>query len=329
MNTLLRLIGHFHPLLVHLPLGILLFALLLEGLARRERFQALAPAALPVWLTGALTAALSCLTGWLQAASGDYETELLDLHRWAGIAVAALTLAVCVLKVRRYIKGATIAFGLLMPTILLAGHWGISLTHGTAYLSGDAHMQEAEAAPVFADIPDAEVPKPPAAAVETLRRNGVVVLPVGQGQSFLSLNFVNTPVITPETGAALQVLHAHVAWLKMPGMILNDTTLQWIGGLENLTRLSLDHSNANDASLAQLSGLKKLVYLNLVGTKVTVQGGQSLTVLPALQRLYLYGTALTLADSASLATALPNVRFELGDYRLPILPSDTVFLKQN
>lgn len=329
MNTWLGAVGHFHPLLVHLPLGILLFALMLEGLARRERFGALAPAALPVWVIGALAAVLSCLTGWMQADNGDYAADLLDRHRWAGVAVAVLALATCALKARRYFRGVMIASVVLLPAVLLSGHWGITLTHGADYLQAAAPVPEEAALPPSADIPDADVPEPPADAIETLRSNGVAISPVGQGQHFLSLNFVNAAAATPETGAALRALHAHVAWLKMPGMSLNDTVLQWIAGFENLTRLSLEHSNATDASLGHLTGLQKLVYLNLVGTKVSAGGARSLASLPALRQLYLYGTAVTAADSAALAATLPNVRFELGDYRLPVLPSDTVLLKQN
>lgn len=329
MNTWLRHIGHFHPLLVHLPLGILFFALMLEMLTRKERFSALGPAVLPVWVIGAVAAVLSCLTGWLQAGSGNYEAVLLDRHRWAGVAVAALALAACALKAHRHFRGVIISSIVLLPAVLLSGHWGIVLTHGTGYINPTAAEPEETALPQSADIPDVEVSEPSPEAIETLRRNGVVVSPVGQEQHFLSLNFINASAVTPEAGAALRTLHDHVAWLKMPGMSLNDTVLQWIAGFENLTRLSLDHSNANDAALAYLPALKKLVYLNLVGTKVSAEGARNLEQLPALRQVYLYGTAVTTADSAALAAAMPGVRFDLGAYRLPVLPSDTTLLKQD
>ncbi len=37
---MIELIGHFHPLLVHLPIGILMVALLLQWLAQKEKYAA-------------------------------------------------------------------------------------------------------------------------------------------------------------------------------------------------------------------------------------------------------------------------------------------------
>ena len=44
-----ELIGHLHPALVHLPIGILLIALLMQWLAGKEKYKTLKPA-IPITL---------------------------------------------------------------------------------------------------------------------------------------------------------------------------------------------------------------------------------------------------------------------------------------
>ena len=58
-------LGRFHPVVVHLPIGILLLAVLLHWLSRKPQFNNLQPAVSITLLLGALTAILSCISGWL------------------------------------------------------------------------------------------------------------------------------------------------------------------------------------------------------------------------------------------------------------------------
>ena len=83
-------IGHFHPVLVHLPIGILLLALLLQWLSHNEKYTALQPAIPIAYLAGSIAAILSCISGWLLASDGEYDETTLDLHRWMGISVAVI-----------------------------------------------------------------------------------------------------------------------------------------------------------------------------------------------------------------------------------------------
>src|SRR3546814_10621423 len=56
MEEIVAFIGSWHPLLVHLPIGMLIMAFLLEWLARKERYAALRPAVNVVLLAGCITA---------------------------------------------------------------------------------------------------------------------------------------------------------------------------------------------------------------------------------------------------------------------------------
>ena len=83
-------IGRFHPLLVHLPIGILLLACFFQLLAAREKYSNLQPAVGIALFWGMLSAVASCITGYLLSASGDYDEVLVGRHQWMGIGVAVI-----------------------------------------------------------------------------------------------------------------------------------------------------------------------------------------------------------------------------------------------
>jgi uncharacterized membrane protein/mono/diheme cytochrome c family protein len=143
-------IGRFHPVLVHLPIGILLLALLLQQLSRKEKY-AVSPGALKiVWLAGIASALLSCITGFLLSNNGDYDSTTVALHMWGGIAVTAVSLLVAAKVFSRQLDGVykagTIA---LLILILITGHLGGTLTHGEGYLTDALNNTEKAPAPVI------------------------------------------------------------------------------------------------------------------------------------------------------------------------------------
>lgn len=121
-------IGRFHPLLVHLPVGILLFAFVLVLLQKFKKsdFSGAIDVAL---LLGGLSATAACGTGWLLSQSGEYDADMVFNHQWTGIATAFLSFAAYFFKPWRGIL-ATLMAGVLT----IAGHYGGSLTHGEDYL---------------------------------------------------------------------------------------------------------------------------------------------------------------------------------------------------
>jgi hypothetical protein len=122
------LIGHFHPLLVHLPIGILLFAAILTGVGWMRDWEIENVISL-TWGTGAFFAVLSCITGWILGQSGDYDLALLTKHQWTGLLTAGLSILTYFIKKYRWIPAsATLIF------LSLAGHFGGTLTHGDNFL---------------------------------------------------------------------------------------------------------------------------------------------------------------------------------------------------
>jgi uncharacterized membrane protein len=134
-NGLALFLGHFHPMLVHLPIGSLVLLGILELLAILPRFKDAAQSrrAILAFSTVASLAAVSC--GWLLSQSGDYDPQLLRWHRLSGFALAGaciLTLLLCQPKRPRVYRVSLLATVVLL---VLAGHFGSSITHGRDFVT--------------------------------------------------------------------------------------------------------------------------------------------------------------------------------------------------
>lgn len=156
-------LGRFHPLLVHLPISFLLLGFLLELVSRIKRYADLRPAVSFVLFLGALSAVFAVFAGLLLSISGDYGGDDLWWHKWLGIGVAVTAVAAYWLKkrstateevnMRRAYAGVlTLMTGLLV----VASHFGGSLTHGSDYLT--SYMPEPFRS--IAGIPPREEAKP-------------------------------------------------------------------------------------------------------------------------------------------------------------------------
>jgi len=143
-------LAHLHPVLVHLPIGILLMAAVFAWMGRWERHVPLLEA-LPILLRlGALAAIVSCASGWLLGGSGEYDPDTLGLHQWLGIATAVLATLACFVPKRLVMT--TITAIMLIAT----AHFGGTMTHGEGYLMQPFRGENAvEQRP--ADIQEAQV----------------------------------------------------------------------------------------------------------------------------------------------------------------------------
>jgi len=134
--SITEFIGHFHVVLVHLPIGFLLIGLLLQWLSSKEKYHVSKEVIKLVVLCGMIAAIISCITGYLLSLSGDYEKDIKDWHMWMGIGVAAISILI-------YAKINYGQFDVLYKTlsavlllfITITGHLGGTLTHGANYLT--------------------------------------------------------------------------------------------------------------------------------------------------------------------------------------------------
>lgn len=129
--------ARLHPLLVHLPIGLLFFALIMEGLQKWSGQQPYRSAIRLCLLFGVGTAIFSALSGWGLATEGGYDQTVLDRHRWLGVGVAigaALTYWSHLTTWRPLQQSYFPLLLITNITLLLAGHYGGAMTHGADYL---------------------------------------------------------------------------------------------------------------------------------------------------------------------------------------------------
>lgn len=123
-----ELIGHLHPIIVHLPIGILIFAYVMMILQQFRKVDMNAAIDLAL-LLGTISSVMACIAGWFLSQSGDYETEAIFKHQWTGISTAILGVLAYFLKKHRWILATT-----TIICLTIAGHFGGNLTHGEGYL---------------------------------------------------------------------------------------------------------------------------------------------------------------------------------------------------
>lgn len=326
------MIARLHPLLVHLPLGILLVA---AGIALlpRERAEKLQPALSVLWFLGAASAVIACATGWFSAQSMGQDPYL-PLHQWLGIGTAVLASAVWFFREKfsaNRILQATYASATLVFA-LATMHIGATLTHGEGYLftqKGAASAVETteNGNSSAEDLPTDFIQPGAPIDIQMLVQQGVETNPVAAGSNYLSVNCTNAVTFSDSLAKALERLAPQIVWLKMSGTAIGDSTLIAVGKLPNLTRLHLDGTKISDSGLAHLVGLKKLRLLNLAGTDVTMAGLAMLRDLPDLRKMYLFQTGVKPADWPALREVFPNTMFDTGGYRLETLPTDTARLR--
>lgn len=130
------LIGHFHPVFVHLPIGILLLAFILHVIEKKKPGTDFRQAITISLLVGMISAVISCITGYFLSRSDDYDEQLVNQHQWMGIGVAVIAIVLYFLRKRNTAtRWHWPLMILLIILVSVTGHIGGSLTHGSDYLT--------------------------------------------------------------------------------------------------------------------------------------------------------------------------------------------------
>jgi uncharacterized membrane protein len=138
MPDIVRFLGRFHPVILHLPIGI--FSLILfQELVAMFTGNRYSRSVLPMFL-GAGSAVFAVLAGFLLYQGGGFEGELIEDHLLAGLAFSCV--AVFTFVVRAWTVSASSSpalFRILLfssvGVMTYASHGGASITHGTDYLT--------------------------------------------------------------------------------------------------------------------------------------------------------------------------------------------------
>jgi uncharacterized membrane protein len=139
LPDLVRFIGRFHPLILHLPIGMLTLVLALEGIAFLTKKKA--NTTLPMFFAAA-SSVVAVLSGFLlyQGDSDWADSPMVTRHMWGGIIFSCSAVLVFVVKFWADLRGKGIWLyrgGLFASAGIMgyASHDGGSLTHGPDYLT--------------------------------------------------------------------------------------------------------------------------------------------------------------------------------------------------
>jgi uncharacterized membrane protein len=136
----------FHAVVLHYPIGFLTLALILEVYGLHRPSDELRRITRLVILLSLLSGLLAATFGILRARDGGYETRGLELHRLFGMAVPVFMLmawfghrlAFRPKASRGWLHAYRGVLLLTMALLVVAGHHGGNLTHGSRYLVENA-----------------------------------------------------------------------------------------------------------------------------------------------------------------------------------------------
>lgn len=145
--TIPRIIGRFHPIIVHFPIALLICAagasVFSRMRGRQDWLHGMARGSL--WI-GAAGAVLAVATGWVNATLEGFSGGETDTHRWLGVATAVLAVTAVIaceflsrINAVRWQGGRTLQVALLVLVavlVALAGHTGGLLSYGADYFWG-------------------------------------------------------------------------------------------------------------------------------------------------------------------------------------------------
>lgn len=131
-------LGRLHPLIVHLPIGLLMAVVIAEAIACVQRTEKMILLRRSLLAVTAGSAIVASLVGWFLASPGGYAPGLLFWHRWGGIAFASLLVLAFVLCFTKLWGSLLLRAGVMLCALTLmtlVGHFGGSMTHGETYLA--------------------------------------------------------------------------------------------------------------------------------------------------------------------------------------------------
>jgi len=128
-------LGKLHPLIVHLPIGILLLYLILDLLNAAVRVNATKELLKFILVIGIASSLLSLLSGYILSLDEGYNEDILNKHKWIAIITVVCFSAYGYFNLIRQInkKNKIITVACLFILISTTGHFGGTLTHGEDY----------------------------------------------------------------------------------------------------------------------------------------------------------------------------------------------------
>ncbi|MCE7053215.1 hypothetical protein LZF95_00915 [Algoriphagus sp. AGSA1] len=136
IDFIFPLVGRFHPILVHLPIGFLVFGVILIFWAGKK-YSIYSPIIQLAFLLGGISAGFASISGFLQYQGEGYGWDSVKFHLILGILTTLLSFGLWyhLKKSVAYPAYLKIKAATLLVILTLTGHLGGNITHGDDYFT--------------------------------------------------------------------------------------------------------------------------------------------------------------------------------------------------
>lgn len=139
----LQPIGRMHPLVLHFPIGFVVLLVLVNLFRKQLDEGSYEKVNKFLLLLTALTTTLAAIMGFFLSMEDGYTSDLMSLHKWIGATVSYIMYALILTYDNKKVYQVLLYSGFI--SIVLAGHFGAGITHGTNFLTEPIfNIQKAE-----------------------------------------------------------------------------------------------------------------------------------------------------------------------------------------
>lgn len=132
----LQVAGRMHPMVLHVPIGILILLfvfMMLRNTFQKKQFRKIMLVCL---MLTSLSASVTALFGFFLSIGGDYGAYTLQQHKISGVALSVITFFILAwyqnVKKGKIVFYSSVVFSIVV--LVLAGHTGSILTHGENFV---------------------------------------------------------------------------------------------------------------------------------------------------------------------------------------------------
>ena len=133
---LLDFLGSLHPLIVHLPIGIVLLTIAIDVFMRNKN-NSVQRVITMGWFFSFFSGLLAAIFGWFLGDNGYYLESQINIHKWSGIAFVSVCFILWLLRYTNFRFSKSFNRSVNLTSIILlmiTGHFGGEMTHGQNYL---------------------------------------------------------------------------------------------------------------------------------------------------------------------------------------------------